>query len=226
MIVISGTARVRPEVRTQALAAALNMARQSQAEAGCRAYEFSVTLDDENTFRLFEQWDDEASLLAHFGTPHFAAFSASLGGMLAAAPSFTRYDVAGAGPLSRPEPPAAVSAEGEALGDVANRLLFENALVRVWQMRLEPGEGSDLHRHDHPYLLCIVDGESIDADWPGKASVTIPVAPGDVLFVPAGVTERAVNRSTRPFHEILIELKSPTTVPLEIQAFTATPLSI
>jgi quinol monooxygenase YgiN/quercetin dioxygenase-like cupin family protein len=226
MIVISGTARVRPEVRADALAAARDMARLSQAEAGCRAYEFSITLDDEDTFRLFEQWDDEASLLAHFGTAHFAAFSAALGGMLAAAPHFTRYDVAGAGPLTRPEPPPAVSAEGEALGDVANRLLFDNALVRVWQMRLAPGEGSALHRHDHPYLLCIVDGESIDADWPGKPTVTIPVAPGDVLFVPPGVTERAVNRSGKAFHEILIEIKSPTTAPLEIQAFTATPLAL
>jgi quinol monooxygenase YgiN/quercetin dioxygenase-like cupin family protein len=224
MIVISGTARVRPEAREEAIAAAREMARLSTSEHGCRAYEFSTVLDDPNTFRLFEQWDDEAALIAHFGTPHFAAFSGRLGAFLAAPPSFTRYDVAGAGPLSRPEPPPATTPEGERLGDVANRLLFENALVRVWQMKLAPGEGSDLHRHDHPYLLCVVDGESVDADWPGREPYTIPVAPGDVLFVPPGTTERAVNRSSKAFHEILIELKSPTTAPLELQTFTAKPL--
>ena len=32
------------------------------------------------------------------------------------------------------------------LGDVANKLLFENELVRVWEMNLAPGERSDRHR--------------------------------------------------------------------------------
>jgi hypothetical protein len=39
------------------------------------------------------------------------------------------------------------------LGNVANKLLFENDLVRVWEMTLAPGERSDRHRHEHPYLL-------------------------------------------------------------------------
>ena len=38
----------------------------------------------------------------------------------------------------------------EPLGDVANHFLFENDRVRVWQMRLEPGESSDRHGHTLP----------------------------------------------------------------------------
>ena len=70
--------------------------------------------------------------------------------------------------------------EEEPLGDVATKLLFENELVRVWQMRLKPGEASAMHRHELPYLMCVVAGTAIDADWPGQPPMTIPVAPGDV----------------------------------------------
>jgi hypothetical protein len=98
-------------------------------------------------------------------------------------------------------------ATGGPLGDVATRLLFENERVKVWEMLLEPGESSARHEHTRDYLLCIVEGESIDADLDGGRSIRIPVAPGNVLYVERGSVETAVNRSSRRFREILIELK-------------------
>jgi beta-alanine degradation protein BauB len=95
----------------------------------------------------------------------------------------------------------------EPLGDVATRLLFENERVKVWEMLLEPGESSARHRHTMDYLLCVVEGESIDADGPDGARVRIPVEPGTVFFVGPGNVETAVNRSAKRFREILIELK-------------------
>lgn len=97
---------------------------------------------------------------------------------------------------------------GRPLGQVANHLLFENERVRVWRMELAPGEASDFHAHTLPYLLCIVEGESIDADFEDGRTLHLPVEPGKVFFVPAGARETAVNRSRVPFREILIELKS------------------
>ena len=101
----------------------------------------------------------------------------------------------------------------EPLGDVANRLLFENEVVRVWEMDLAPGERSDRHRHDLPYVLCVLEGTRIDADIEGRGVVEIPVRPGSVFFVPPGETETAINASGVRFREILIELKVPGTVP-------------
>ena len=92
------------------------------------------------------------------------------------------------------------------LGDVATRLVFENDRVKVWEMLLEPGEASDRHEHTMDYLLCIVEGTSIDADT-DAGSVTIPVAPGTVLYAERGSVETAINRSATRFREILIELK-------------------
>ena len=93
------------------------------------------------------------------------------------------------------------------LGNVANKLLFENDVVRVWEMNLAPGERSDRHRHDFPYLLCVVEGSQVDAEIEGDGRVEIPVQPGSVFFVPPGATETAINASNQPFREILIELK-------------------
>ena len=93
------------------------------------------------------------------------------------------------------------------LGDVANKLLFENELVRVWEMNLAPGERSDRHRHDLPSLLCVLEGSRVDADVEGHGRVELPVQPGSVFFVPPGATETAINASREHFREILIELK-------------------
>jgi beta-alanine degradation protein BauB len=40
-------------------------------------------------------------------------------------------------------------ADDRVVGDIATKLVMENDRVRIWEMRLEPGEESDLHRHDH-----------------------------------------------------------------------------
>jgi quercetin dioxygenase-like cupin family protein len=97
--------------------------------------------------------------------------------------------------------------EDRPLGDVANKLLFENDLVRVWEMNLAPGESSDRHRHDLPYLLCVLEGSRVDAEVEGHGRVELPVQPGSVFFVPPGATETAINASREHFREILIELK-------------------
>ena len=93
------------------------------------------------------------------------------------------------------------------LGDVANKLLFENELVRVWEMNLAPGESSDRHRHDLPYLLCVLEGSRVDAEVEGHGRLELPVQPGSVFFVPPGATETAINPTRERFREILIELK-------------------
>jgi beta-alanine degradation protein BauB len=38
------------------------------------------------------------------------------------------------------------------LGDVGTAVLFENERVKVWEMDLQPGQESDLHRHNRDYI--------------------------------------------------------------------------
>jgi quinol monooxygenase YgiN len=93
MLIVSGRVPVRPERRAEAVAAALKMAAATQAEAGCRSYSFYSDLADPNTFFIYEEWEDEAALTAHFQTPHMAEFNAVIPAFVAGPPSINRYDV-------------------------------------------------------------------------------------------------------------------------------------
>jgi hypothetical protein len=99
------------------------------------------------------------------------------------------------------------------MGDVATKVLFENDRVRIWEMRLAPGEASPVHRHDLDYVLVQIDGDRVkwvfEPDTVGEYSgeVEADVVPGNTLFISRGGIETAVNSGTKPYYEILIELK-------------------
>jgi len=98
-------------------------------------------------------------------------------------------------------------AADEPLGGVGTRLVFENERVKVWELFLEPGEGSARHEHTLDYLFCVLEGESVDADTADGQTIRIPVEPGTTFFIGRGGIETAVNRSAVRFREILVELK-------------------
>lgn len=101
-------------------------------------------------------------------------------------------------------------------GDIATKVLFENERVRVWEMRLAPGQESDLHRHDNDYLMIQISGDKMSAvfeadsqdEWNGAelGQVDGDVVNGNVLFARAGGKERAINTGDEPFYEIVVEL--------------------
>jgi quinol monooxygenase YgiN len=93
MIVVAGTVAVRPETRSDAIRAALAMAEATRTEAGCLSYRFFADLQDPNTFLVFEEWESEAALAAHFQTPHMAAFQQALPRFLAGGLAIKRYVV-------------------------------------------------------------------------------------------------------------------------------------
>ncbi|MEE8599850.1 putative quinol monooxygenase [Euzebya tangerina] len=99
MIVIAAEGPVRPE-GWEALRATLSRhAETSRAEAGCIDYRFSVDIDDPHLIRLFECWEDQASLDAHLAAPHSAAFGTTIGPSLAGPLELTRYEVSSHGPM-------------------------------------------------------------------------------------------------------------------------------
>lgn len=99
----------------------------------------------------------------------------------------------------------------EPLGKVANHILYEDDDVRVWEMILQPGEHSDLHKHEHDYILCIDSGDLVAGippkDFPMDFFVGKVPAAGNTVRVPKGGIEWALNVGQKPYHEILIELK-------------------
>jgi hypothetical protein len=99
------------------------------------------------------------------------------------------------------------------LGAIATRVLFENERVRVWEMRMPPGETGPVHRHELDHLLIQISGDRMavvpepDSTGPYREYLEADVAPGQVFYVKRGGVEAARNVGRREYHEILIELK-------------------
>ena len=99
MIVVAGTVRIVPHRREEAVRLALWMSTQTEAEAGCLGYRFYSALHDQDTILIFERWDSDAALQAHFQTPHMGEFSRQLGPLLAGQPEIVRYTVSDHAPI-------------------------------------------------------------------------------------------------------------------------------
>lgn len=76
MLIVAGTIEVDPDHRGALLEAVAPMIEATRAEAGCRAYTFSPDPDNPGLVHVFERWDDQASLDAHFASDHLAAWRA------------------------------------------------------------------------------------------------------------------------------------------------------
>jgi hypothetical protein len=99
------------------------------------------------------------------------------------------------------------------LGEIANRVIFENERVRIWEMRMPAGETGPPHRHELDHILVQIAGDRMavvpekDSQGPYREYLEADVAPGQVFYVARGGVESAKNVGTREYHEILIELK-------------------
>ena len=97
--------------------------------------------------------------------------------------------------------------------DVGSNLLFENDRVRVWDLRLQPGESTGQHRHCTDYFYVVIgDGElqSVDAD--GTKGAIRPMQDGEVHFreVDGSDIHAAINTGNLPWRNIVVELKDGT----------------
>ena len=78
------------------------------------------------------------------------------------------------------------------LEDIATTLLFENDRVRVWGLRLAPGESTGVHAHDYDHLLVQIAGDRVavqpepDTRGPYKDYLEAEVVPGNVIAVERG----------------------------------------
>lgn len=107
-------------------------------------------------------------------------------------------------------------ADNRQFGGIASKVLMENDKVRIWEMRLAPGQESALHRHDNDYVMIQIAGDKMAArfepdsggEWAGLDYIEGEIAPGNVIFAKAGGIETAINVGKEEFYEIVVELKS------------------
>lgn len=99
------------------------------------------------------------------------------------------------------------------LGPIGTALLFENDRVRIWEVRLAPGERGAVHRHDLDHVLVQIAGDRVavesepDSPTPWGPYFEAPIAPGQFSYMRRGGVETAVNVGSEDYHELIVELK-------------------
>jgi quinol monooxygenase YgiN len=101
MLVIAGTISIDPEKREAAIGAAVEMMEETRKEAGCISYTFSADLSEPGDFRIFEEWESQEALDAHFKAPHMARFQGAMGGFGVRGMKVQRYEIASVAPMGR-----------------------------------------------------------------------------------------------------------------------------
>jgi beta-alanine degradation protein BauB len=95
--------------------------------------------------------------------------------------------------------------------DIGTELLFENEVVRVWSMTLEPGQAFPYHEHRLDYLYVYVTPSRIAfMETPGRVTEVRDYADGYVSYVSVGegITHQIRNDARIPHRQILVELKT------------------
>ena len=99
MLVIAGHIRLDPAQRERAEKAALEVMEATRKEAGCLEYNFSADLQEPGRFWLFEQWESQEALEAHFATPHLARFQKEMGSFGVTELAIQKYQISAVGPV-------------------------------------------------------------------------------------------------------------------------------
>jgi quercetin dioxygenase-like cupin family protein len=100
---------------------------------------------------------------------------------------------------------------GIALGEVGQKILLENDYIRMWEVRLEPGQTIDFHIHYHPYLVVSLGGGENEIETIfGKRIPTDEPAGSFVFIDEMRPVHRLTNTSNVTYLSRLIEIKSVT----------------
>lgn len=111
------------------------------------------------------------------------------------------------------------TSDDRTFGPIGTRVLLDNDRVRVWELRLDPGDSSDLHHHALDYLMVQIEGDKVAARFEPDSEGTFagaeylegPVSPGTAIFASAGGRETAINIGEQTFREIIVEVKETVT---------------
>lgn len=96
MIVLHAVFPIDPARREEALDHIETLVEGSNTEEGMIEYRAAVDVQDENTIRFFEQYEDAEAFEAHTESEHFQRFEEHLPDLLAGEPEVMRFEVSDA----------------------------------------------------------------------------------------------------------------------------------
>jgi hypothetical protein len=105
----------------------------------------------------------------------------------------------------------AAAERGIKLRDVGDKILLENEFIRMWEVRLEPGETLGFHIHYHPYLVVSLSGGENEIETISGRKITTDEPIGTYVFInDMREVHQLTNKSNATYLSRLIEMKSVT----------------
>lgn len=77
-VLINCVLKINPEMRDKALLGATPLIELAREEPGCLAYNWGADLALDDTIHVFEEWESQEALAAHFVAPSFYKMSEHL----------------------------------------------------------------------------------------------------------------------------------------------------
>jgi len=93
MLIVAGSIIAEPGGRAPFLTAVQPMVSATLNEAGCREYAFTPDPNDDNRIMLYELWDNQESLDAHFASAHMAAWQEVRKDLALQSASIKKYNI-------------------------------------------------------------------------------------------------------------------------------------
>lgn len=100
---------------------------------------------------------------------------------------------------------------GIKLRDIGDKVLLENELIRMWEVKLEPGETLGFHIHYHPYLVVSLSGGINEIETISGRKISTDEPAGTYVFInDMREVHQLTNKSNATYLSRLVEMKSVT----------------
>jgi quercetin dioxygenase-like cupin family protein len=101
---------------------------------------------------------------------------------------------------------ASQSAEVDITREPHHHLVFENNLVRVFDVTVPPGETTLIHRHNHDYIYVTLGAADLDNRVEGKPVAHVQLQDGETRFLAGNFAHAVKDLAPTPFRNITVEL--------------------
>jgi quercetin dioxygenase-like cupin family protein len=106
---------------------------------------------------------------------------------------------------------AAQSGEVDITREPHHHLIFENTLVRVFDVKVPPSETTLIHRHNHDYVYVTLGAADLDNRVEGKPPARVQLHDAETRFLAGNFAHAVRDLASTPFRNITIELLQDAT---------------
>ncbi len=89
--------------------------------------------------------------------------------------------------------------------NIGTSVMQEHDRVKIWELKLDPGEASEWHAHERNYVFIVIEGGRLLAEYADGTSSVSDSEPGDVVYNRPS-THRVTNTGNTRYRNVIVEL--------------------